>query len=51
MFNIYGQIRTHVLELKRQQAMQRADLSNRYRVGKNIQNRKLHLSSTAGAPA
>ena len=37
MFNVYGQVRTQVLELKRQQAMQRADLSNRRRVGKRVQ--------------
>ena len=36
-FNVYGQVRTQVLELKRQQAMQRADLSNRRRVGKRVQ--------------
>ena len=34
MVNIYGQVRTQVLELKRQRAMHRADLSNRHRVGK-----------------
>ena len=37
MFIAYDQVRKQVLELKRQDAMQRADLSNRRRVGKKIQ--------------